>query len=177
MHWAFKLVLVLLASAAGLYDLRFRRIPNWLNLSGAILGVGLNVLLAGRSGAAESLLGIFCAFAVYVPLYMLRGMGAGDVKLMIAVGAVAGPRNWLEIFLATALLGGVVALLVAGLKKRLRQTCGNTGTIILALSHGFLPFEANPQLDIQNAEALRIPHGTVIAGGVLIFLLLPLLPH
>jgi prepilin peptidase CpaA len=177
MHWALKLVLVLLASVAGLYDLRFRRIPNWLNLSGAVLGIGLNVLLTGRSGAAASLLGIGCAIAVYMPLYMLRGMGAGDVKLMIAVGAIVGPHNWLEIFLATALLGGVVALLVATLKRRLRETCGNTGTIVLALSHGFLPFEANPQLDVQNAEALRVPHGTVIAGGVLIFLLLPLLPH
>ncbi|MGH9582928.1 MAG: A24 family peptidase [Bryobacteraceae bacterium] len=169
---ALEILLLVLAAAAGLYDLRFRRIPNWLNLSGAVLGIGLNVLLAGRYGAVESLLGILCAFAVYTPLFLLRAMGAGDVKLMIAVGAIAGPRNWLVVFLAAALLGGVVAIVVAILKRRLRETCGNTGTILLALSHGLLPFHAHPQLDVRSAEALRIPHGTVIAGGVFIFLLL-----
>ena len=49
---------------------------------------------------------------VYVPLYLIRGMGAGDVKLMAAVGAIAGPGHWLGIFLATAVIGGVVSLLV-----------------------------------------------------------------
>lgn len=172
-----KVVLLALAIAAGWFDLRFRRIPNWLNLSGAVLGIGLNVLYAGRHGAAESLLGILCAFAVYAPLFLLRAMGAGDVKLMIAVGAIAGPHNWFEVFLATALLGGVVALIVAALKRKLRQTCGNTGAIVLSLAHGLLPFHANPQLDVQNAESLRIPHGAVIAGGVFVFLLLPLFPR
>lgn len=172
-----KLVLVALAIAAGWLDLRFRRIPNWLNLSGAVLGIGLNVLLGGRHGVAESLLGILCAFAIYVPLFLLRAMGAGDAKLMIAVGAIAGPRDWFVIFLAAALLGGLVAIVVAVVKRRLRETCGNTRTIVFALAHGLLPFHANPQLDIHNAESLRIPHGTVIAGGVFIFLLLPLFPH
>ncbi|MGH9625306.1 MAG: A24 family peptidase [Bryobacteraceae bacterium] len=170
MPLAIVILLLALAFAAGWFDLRFRRIPNWLSLSGAVLGIGLNVLLAGRYGAAESLLGILCAFAVYVPLFLLRAMGAGDVKLMIAIGAIAGPRNWFEIFLASALLGGVVALAFAIVKRRLRQTCGNTGTILLALSHGMLPFHADPKLDVQNTESLRMPHGTVIAGGVLIFL-------
>lgn len=169
-----KIVLVALTLTAGVYDLRFRRIPNWLNLSGAILGIGLNVILAGPHGAGESLLGILCAFAIYVPLFLLRAMGAGDAKLMIAVGATVGPHNWLEIFLAAGLLGGVVAIVVVIAKRRLRETCGNTGTIIFALAHGLLPFHANPQLDVHNAQSLRIPHGTVIAGGVLIFLVLPL---
>lgn len=171
---AITLLLLILALAAGWFDLRFRRIPNWLNVSGAILGIGLNVLLSGGYGGAESLFGILCAFAVYVPLFLLRAMGAGDVKLMIAIGAVAGPRNWFEIFLASALLGGVAALVLAILKRRLRQTCGNTGTILLALSHGMLPFHADPRLDVQHAESLRMPHGTVIAGGVLIVLALRL---
>ncbi|HEX7362977.1 MAG TPA: A24 family peptidase [Bryobacteraceae bacterium] len=174
MPLAIVILLLVLALAAGWFDLRFRRIPNWLNLSGAILGIGLNALLAGGSGGVDSLFGILCAFAVYVPLFLLRAMGAGDVKLMIAIGAIAGPRNWFEIFLASALLGGVVALALAVVKRRLRQTCGNTGTILLALSHGMLPFHADPKLDVQNAESLRMPHGTVIAGGVLIFLALPL---
>lgn len=169
-----KIVLGVLALTAGTYDLRVRRIPNWLNLTGAILGIGLNELLAGRYGTAESLLGILCAFAVYVPLFLLRAMGAGDAKLMIAIGAIVGPRNWFEIFLAAALLGGVVAIVVAIVKRRLRETCGNTGTIVVALAHGLLPFQANPMLDVRRTESLRIPHGTVIAGGVFAFLLLPL---
>jgi prepilin peptidase CpaA len=174
MAWQLETVLVLLAVLAGLYDLRFRRIPNWLNVTGAVAGVVLQVLLGGRAGAASALLGLACAFAVYIPLYLVRGMGAGDVKLMMAIGLIVGPRQWIRIFLITALLGGVVALAVAFARKRLRQTCGNTGTILFAVSHGSLPFEFDPELDIHSRKAMRIPHGTVIAGGVLAALLMPL---
>jgi prepilin peptidase CpaA len=174
---ALKIALLGIALLAGIWDWRSRRIPNWLTLSGAALGIGLNGLLAGQPGVQASLLGLLVAMAIYVPLYLLRGMGAGDVKLMAALGALAGPRKWLMIFLASALLGGFMALIVAGRRGRFRQTWWNTGTIVFALSHGVKPYVANPDLDVHNEQALRVPHGTVIAGGVVLSLLLPLIPR
>src|SRR5579884_2954069 len=62
-------------------------------------------------------------------------------------------------------------------KRQTASNLVNTGTILFALSHGVKPYEANPDLDVHNEKALRIPHGTVIAGGVVLSLLLPLLPY
>src|SRR3954452_3354792 len=118
MSTALKVLLIAIVLVAAIYDLRFRRIPNWLNLSGVILGLAVNTFLFGRHGLILALLGIASSLVIYVPLYLIRGMGAGDVKLMAAVGAVAGPWNWFGIFLATALLGGIVSLLFVAFKKR-----------------------------------------------------------
>ena len=166
-----KLVLTGIALAAGLYDLRIRRIPNWLNLSGVILGLGLNAYLFSGRGVIAAGLGLLLALAIYTPLYALRGMGAGDVKLMAAIGAIAGPRDWFAIFLTTALLGGVISILLVVLRKRFRQTFENIATILRELWHRRAPIAANQQLDIRNQKSLKLPHGAVIAAGVCLFLL------
>ncbi len=166
-----RIALISVVLMAGIYDLRFRRIPNWLNLSGVVLGVGINTLLFAEQGLAAAVLGLLCALGVYVPLYLIRGMGAGDVKLMAAVGAIAGPHNWLWIFLATALLGGFVALVFIMAKRRLYQTFLNLILILAELSHFRLPAEKDSRLDVRNKEALRIPHGALIATGSIAFLI------
>src|SRR5437763_15114898 len=102
---ALLLVLVLIAAV---YDVRYRRIPNWLTLLGVVLGVAMNTFLyRGWPGLRFSLAGLALAFGVYVLLYALRAMGAGDVKLMAAVGAIAGWQDWFGIFVITALVGGI----------------------------------------------------------------------
>jgi prepilin peptidase CpaA len=161
--------LIALVLTAAAYDLRFRRIPNWLNLGGVIAGFGLNTFLSGGHGLRAASLGFLCALLVYMPLYVIRGMGAGDVKLMAAVGAIAGPVHWLGIFLATAIIGGVVSLLVIALKKRFHQTIWNLAVIGVELLHFRVPSTAEERLDIRHSEALRLPHGAVIAGGCIVF--------
>src|SRR5215831_17994976 len=109
MTLASQWVLLSLVVAAGVYDILYRRIPNWLVASGLAVGIALNLFLFGWTGLKSSLLGIGLAMAVYFPLYLLRGMGAGDVKLMMAVGAIVGPGTWFGILIFTGILGGVVA--------------------------------------------------------------------
>ena len=92
-----KMALIAVVASAAFYDVRTRKIPNWLNLSGLILGLGLNTLLLHAHGIVVASLGLGLALLIYVPLYLVRGMGAGDVKLMAAVGSIAGPQNWLVI--------------------------------------------------------------------------------
>src|SRR5579875_1997618 len=95
---AIKVALLGIALLAGIWDWRSRRIPNWLTLAGVAAGISMNALFAGQPGVQASIFGLLVAMGIYVPLYLLRGMGAGDVKLMAALGAIAGPRNWLIIF-------------------------------------------------------------------------------
>ncbi len=171
MPTALKALLLVVVVVAAIYDLRFRRIPNWLNLTGVVLGIAINTILFAGHGLTAAVLGIGCSMAVYVPLYLIRGMGAGDVKLMAAVGAIAGPWNWFGIFVATALLGGVVSLLFVALKRRLHETCWNVALIVHELYHLRLPSKSNARLDVRNPQALGMPHGTLIAIGAAVFLL------
>src|SRR5258708_213689 len=87
-------LLLAIVLGAAVYDVRYRRIPNWLTVAGVLAGLLLNSFLYqgtspavfGFPGLFFALKGLFVAFGVYVFLYALRAMGAGDVKLMAAVG-------------------------------------------------------------------------------------------
>src|SRR5947209_7625778 len=107
-----QILLVMLVATAAVFDIRFRRIPNWLVLAGIVAGLGWNLVASGWSGLGRSAEGLGLGFALYLPLYMIRARGAGDVKLLAAVGAITGPGNCLWIFLLTAVLGGVIALIL-----------------------------------------------------------------
>lgn len=166
----FQILLVILVLIAAVYDFRFRRIPNWLVLTGLLLGVGLNTFLFEWAGLRTSLLGLGLAFLVYFPLYLLRGMGAGDVKLMAAIGSIVGPADWLGIFVITALLGGVVAVVILLVGQRLRRGLSNAGVLIGELLAFRLPYARHDELDVTSEKSLKLPHGVVIAGGCLLFI-------
>jgi prepilin peptidase CpaA len=170
MPLALKVALISLVISAGFYDLRTRKIPNWLTLSGLVLGLGLNTLVLHGHGVVIALLGLGLSLLIYVPLYIVRGMGAGDVKLMAAVGSIAGPHNWLIIFLVTALLGGLVAFALVFFKRRIHETLSNLSTILWELARGKAPFHKDPSLDMRSPRSLGLPHGTIIALGCLAFL-------
>jgi prepilin peptidase CpaA len=168
-------LLALVVIIAGVSDFRSRRVPNWLTFSGVFLGVALNAFLSydlpGQPLLWASLKGLGVALAVYLPLYMLRGMGAGDVKLMAAVGAIAGgPGNWLGILVLTSIFGALAAIILVTFKHRFRQTFQNIWVILISLRHRQAPFENNPQLDVRSDQAIRLPHAVVIACGTLSFL-------
>ena len=103
---------------AAVYDVRYRRIPNWLTVGGVLLGLALNAFLyQGWPGLRFSLPGFGLGFGVYFLLYVLRAMGAGDVKLMAAVGAVVGWQNWFGIFVITAIIGGLMAMILVVIEE------------------------------------------------------------
>lgn len=114
------MMLAALALTAALFDLRFRRIPNWLTAGGWITGVAAQTYLQGWPGAKEALLGSALGFGVYAFLFSLRAMGGGDVKLMAGFGAILGPSLLLWAALWTAAAGGLFALAGLGF-YRLRR--------------------------------------------------------
>jgi prepilin peptidase CpaA len=100
-------LLFALVIGAAAYDIPYRRIPNWLTATGVLLGIGMNMFLyQGWPGLRISLGGLALGFGAYFMLYVLRAMGAGDVKLMAAVGAMVGWQDWVGIFVLTAIIGG-----------------------------------------------------------------------
>jgi prepilin peptidase CpaA len=167
---AFHIAAAVLVVFAGLFDFRERRVPNWLSLSGVLLGLALNGVTDGADGVKNALLGAGLALLIYVPLWLLHAMGAGDAKLMAAIGAIVGPRNWFAIFFVTAILGGIVAVVAVLLKGRSRQTLGNIYQILTALMHRTAPYKVDPHLDVHSSQAFRMPHAVLIAFSALLFL-------
>jgi prepilin peptidase CpaA len=99
-------------------------------------------------------------------------MGAGDAKLMAAIGAFTGPANWIAIFALSGVLGGVMGLGLALWKRRLRHTLVSTAELAGELARLRKPHEHKPEWDVQQSAGLRLPYGLVIALGVAAFLLL-----
>ena len=146
---------------ATVIDLRTRRIPN--ELTAAIAGVGLGLAATGTSGisVAASFTGFFLGLLLMMPGYMLGATGAGDVKLMGAVGAVMGPALVVSAFLFTAIAGGVLAVFVAVRRQRLTETLARTGQLVAG------PGDA-PQKIRGATSASRFAYGPAIAIGTVV---------
>jgi prepilin peptidase CpaA len=158
--------------AAGITDFRSRKIPNSLVIVGLVFGLGLNTYLLHWNGFVRSVAGFALAAAVYMPLFALRAMGGGDVKLMAAVGAIAGAANWFVIFLLTSVIGGLGAIVLLRFTGTLRKTRRNVGHILNEIMHLQLPHRSMQELDVSSPAAVTMPHGVAIAAGAIMYLLL-----
>ncbi len=165
-------LLLALVLVAAVFDFLYRRIPNWLVVSGFIAGAILRIVLGGWQGLAEAAGGFGFAFSVYLIFYALRAMGAGDVKLMAAVGAIAGPVNWFSIFILTSITGGLLAVLLLLTRGGLNRTLKNVFVIAGELVQGRAPHRTDPALDVGSRSAVTLPHGITIAVGTCLFLIL-----
>jgi prepilin peptidase CpaA len=163
-------ILGALVIAAGAYDLTYRRVPNWLVLIGLSLGISLNTFLYGIPGLLLALEGMGLALLIYFPLFAIRAMGAGDAKLMAAIGSIVGPWNWLGIFILTGILGGVVGLIALAVRSRLKRAMRNVWLILTGLAQRTAPYQLSPELDVRASAGFRLPHAAVITFGTLSFL-------
>lgn len=155
---------IVLASAvllAAALDLWKREIPNWLTLGAILAGLLLNPW-------RTSLGGLGLAALIFLPIFYMRWLGGGDVKLMGAVGALAGPANLLMIFVLDSILGGLVALAAIVCKGRLRQTLGNLFRI-------FRPAR-QAELHAGAAQSMGMPRAVTIAAAALLVLWATRLP-
>ena len=167
-----EILLGVLVSVEAVYDIRFRRIPNWPVLVGIVAGFGWNSLSAGIPGLGRAAAGLALGFILYLPLYLIRGLRAGDVKLLAAVGATAGPVNCLWIFLLTAIVGGAVVLVFVVIRKRTRQTFFNLSWIVRDLLRFKAPYKSSEELDVTTDKGLRVPHAALMAIGVGTFIVM-----
>jgi prepilin peptidase CpaA len=166
-----NVTLISLVLVAAFCDLRYRRIPNWLTISGVLAGIALNSFIyRGWPGLRLSLAGLAVGFAAYFFLYSLRAMGGGDVKLMTAIGALVGIRDWFGIFLITAIVGGVAGFAMVAMRGRLKKTLWNVGFILSEMKRGRPAYLGREELDVRSPKSVGLPHGAVIALGAILFL-------
>ena len=153
---------LLVALWAGWLDWRFRRIPNWLTVSGFFLGLGMNGVLSGWNGIRGGLEGAGIGLGVFFIPVVLRGIGAGDLKLMIALGACLGPLKFLNVLLASIFIAGFMAIIEIVRRRRVKQTFSNLLVIIRAfVTFGMGARESLVTLD--DPGSLRLPFGVAIA--------------
>ena len=108
--FAALLVLSAILATAVFSDLRWHRIPNWLSLLGLVTGLVLQTLVHGAHGLISGGLGAGVGLACFAPFYLLRAMGAGDVKLLAAVGTFMGPEGAFYAAACSLLAGGAGAI-------------------------------------------------------------------
>jgi prepilin peptidase CpaA len=158
------LCVVLLAIVTASTDLVARRIPNPIVLCGLVGALFVQVWLHGLwSGAAVWAEGAVAGFAVLFPFYLLRGMAAGDVKLLMAIGAWVGPGIALHIALATFLVGGAWSLVVVARGGKLRQLMQ---MVVRCLSSWILGTAGVAVAPAQQQASLgSLPYGVAIAAG------------
>jgi len=164
-----RLVLVLaFVLIAAAFDVRSHRIPNWLVLAGAAMGVAWQVFEPALidSGLAGALEGMGVGFALLLPLYLLHAMGAGDVKLMAMVGTYLGPRGAAHAALLSLIAGGVLALIVTLAKGKLGALMASIrqmffGTLVNALTTG------KTRVVAPAASVGKMPYGVAIALGTI----------
>jgi prepilin peptidase CpaA len=161
--------LILLLPLAGLisyYDVRYRRIPNVFVLVALLSGLAANALLGGWSGVGASLAGCAAGFGLMLILHIFGALGAGDVKLFAAVGAVIGLHMVLPAFLIVLLTGGVLAVLMMFRSGTVRETMDRVAFIFYSvLVHWRVPQFVRPADKTQT-----IPYGVAIMLGSLITL-------
>lgn len=118
------------ALTACVTDVRSRRIPNVLTLGGAAAALVFHAVTAEGAGIGTAAMGWLVGTAVFLPFFLLGGMGAGDVKLMAALGAWLGPAEAFAIAIYASLAGGVLALGVALATGYLRTAFRNVGRLL-----------------------------------------------
>ena len=164
-----KLIWILSAAfalTAGITDLRWRRIPNWLTYTAIPLAICLHAVADGWRGAKLSLLGAALGLGILLPFVLIRSLGGGDWKLVGGLGAFFGPHRLIEVLIYTLLINGVVALIMIIWKKRLGQTFRNLGRMFSAFFRLHLPGQ---DLTIDNPEAAKVPFGVAAAIAVLLY--------
>lgn len=153
------------SGAAAVIDLRTGRIPNPLTATVAAAGLGLAAFgLTGHS-MAGALAGAALGFALMLPGHLFGGTGAGDVKLLAALGTWLGPGGVVMAFLYSAIAGGVLAVAHAAKRRRLATTLSRTAR--LAAAQGGVKQEID-----GSAAASRFAYGPALAAGAIVAALL-----
>jgi prepilin peptidase CpaA len=154
---------LLCAVIGGVYDVRSRRVPNFVTLPAICFGLLLHFTLGGWGELGSALAaGLICGL-VFLVFYLAGGMGAGDVKLIAAVGCIAGLSFVGQLLIYTSLSGGVMAIGLALYRRQLKNTIFNVWS--LALHHKTAGLTPHPEFNIGNAHTLRLPYALAIAAG------------
>ena len=146
------------------YDVRYRRIPNAFVLATLVSGVTINGVFGGLSGLFASLGGCVLGFGLMFTLHVFGAMGAGDVKLFAAIGAVTGAHLVMPTFIVVVLTGGLLAIVSIIRAGVLLSTMHRVLQILI----GLLPGWEMPRFAVPTDRRNTIPYGVAITIGSII---------
>ncbi len=149
---------------AGITDVRSSRVPNYLTFPLALIGLGFHAFSDSGAGIVFSLSGLGLGLVLLLGFYLYGGMGAGDVKLLAAVGAIVGPFNVFVGFLIATLLGGLYAVAVMIWHLGLSRTAERI--MILFVTLVFM--KANVAASLEETSLPKLRYALVIGLGTLI---------
>lgn len=145
----------------GFYDLLTKRIPNWLTFPAMLAGLAAQFWIGGLAGALDGAGGVLLGFGLFLPVYLLGYMGAGDVKLLMAIGAWMGWRAGLNVAVCSVVIGATYALGEIIWRGRLVP--------VFRASYSFLRSLLVPGLvpeKLRLDENRKFAFGLCLAGGV-----------
>lgn len=165
---AIQIATVALVLLACVPDVRTRRIPNALTLGAAVVALAFHMATGGLPGLGMSAGGWLLGVALFLPMFALRGMGAGDVKLLAAVGAWLGTGQVLWVAAITSVAGGILALIVAARYGYLRTAVTNIYALLMHWRiSGVRPME---EVTLIGNRGPRLAYAVPIAAGTLVTL-------
>jgi prepilin peptidase CpaA len=160
---ASEAAVLLIGAAACVTDFRSRRIPNVLTFGASVAALVFGAISGGPAGLGWSAAGWAVGCAVFLPWFLLGGMGAGDVKLLAALGAWAGPSSAVWMALYAGIAGGVFAILVALARGYLGEMFRNLwGLLMFWRVAGVQP---HPELTLRTGRGPRLPYAFPITVG------------
>lgn len=169
-YFMLTVFILLSVTTAAYFDFRWRRIPNWLVAATIVVSLSWHTWASGWQGLRASGLGLLVGAALLLPLYFLKGMGAGDVKFFAAIGAAVTLEHVLAVFVFAALIAGGMALFRVFMARAFVATLSNIVDILNRFLHG--RFGPHPIAGLANENALVIPFGVSVAAATWLFVLL-----
>jgi prepilin peptidase CpaA len=153
-----------------IWDIRSRRIPNWLSGGMMLGGVAINFVSFGPAGVYASLTGLLVLLAVLLPPFALGGIGGGDVKMMAALGALLGPLRALTALIIGSILGGVVMVAHLARRGRLREKLAATRHLCSAAvsARSIAPLK----LSSDGPDVVLLPYSVPLGVGAIAVMLL-----
>jgi prepilin peptidase CpaA len=152
------------ALAACVTDLRHRRVPNVLTLGAAGVAVAFHAASPTGSGLLFAVFGWGVGLLVFLPLFAVRGIGGGDVKLLAALGAWLGPSMVLWVAAYAAIAGGAFALVVSAMHGYTRQAFSNVWGLLSYWR--VMGVQTHPGLTLDATTAPRLPYALPMAAGL-----------
>jgi prepilin peptidase CpaA len=170
MDYFLIIFLIILVIASAITDLKTQKIPNFVTLPGMLIALAYHSALSGLNGVLFSAAGIGIGIALLIIPYLMGGMGAGDAKLMGAIGAVLGAKAVFYAFLLIAAVGGIYALIIIVIYRTeftgfFRKKYDNLISFILTRKY-------IPDTEERSKKRPRLCYGLAIALGTVIYILL-----
>jgi prepilin peptidase CpaA len=151
-------------------DYSQKRVPNWLNALLIVTGLVVQGCYFGTAGLTAGFWGLLTGFGLLIVPWLMHGMGAGDVKLMAAIGVWLGPLLTLYSFALGAVIGGVAAVVMILSTGRLRMACVNIGVILAKVSTPQAIFSEVGSAKSFGTTSQLLPYGVPLTAGTLLIL-------